>query len=125
MLLGATNASFGITNVQLSAGGSYAVRVMNGFGTVMSSNALLTVQILASLPATSPLSYRFVDGAMQLSFPGIPGAKYSIQASTNLVDWTVIGVATDHEDGTFEYIDTSWNNLPACFYRVVESEPDP
>ncbi len=42
-LSGATNSLLTITNVQLSDGGSYAVRVANAFGVVTSSNALLTV----------------------------------------------------------------------------------
>jgi hypothetical protein len=45
---GATNASFTLTNVQGSQAGNYAVLVTNAFGSVLSSNAVLTV--VASSP---------------------------------------------------------------------------
>jgi len=40
---GATNASLTLANVQMSQAGSYAVLVTNAYGSVLSSNALLTV----------------------------------------------------------------------------------
>jgi|GEM_PF-1440179 hypothetical protein len=40
---GATNASLTLTNVQLSQAGTYSVQVTNAFGSIMSSNAILTV----------------------------------------------------------------------------------
>ncbi|MFO1478199.1 MAG: LamG-like jellyroll fold domain-containing protein [Verrucomicrobiota bacterium] len=42
---GATNASFTLTNVQPASAGTYSVRISNAFGTVDSSNAILTVNI--------------------------------------------------------------------------------
>ena len=38
---GATNATFTLTNVNLSASGNYSVLVTNSYGSVLSSNALL------------------------------------------------------------------------------------
>ena len=40
---GATNTSLTLSNMQLSQAGSYAVLVTNAFGSVTSSNAVLTV----------------------------------------------------------------------------------
>jgi alpha-tubulin suppressor-like RCC1 family protein/Zn-dependent metalloprotease len=40
---GATNTSLVLTNVQLSQAGNYAVLVTNAFGSILSSNAVLTV----------------------------------------------------------------------------------
>jgi hypothetical protein len=42
-LAGATNATLTLTNVQLGQAGSYAVQVTNRYGSVLSSNAVLTV----------------------------------------------------------------------------------
>jgi poly(3-hydroxybutyrate) depolymerase len=42
-LAGATEAALALTNVQVSQAGSYSVRITNQFGTVTSSNALLSV----------------------------------------------------------------------------------
>ena len=44
-LLGATNSSLALTNVQLSQAGSYTVLVTNLAGSVLSSNAVLTVNL--------------------------------------------------------------------------------
>ena len=49
-LLAATNALLVLTNVQLSDAGSYALRVANGTGSTLSSNALLTVQVPVVAP---------------------------------------------------------------------------
>ncbi len=59
------------------------------------------------------------DGQLHLQFVGVAGQLYSVQASTNLVDWTVIGTAADLGGGIYEFVDTTWNNLDACFYRIV------
>jgi DNA-binding beta-propeller fold protein YncE len=59
---GATNAAFTLTNVNLSASGSYSVLVANSFGSVLSSNAVLTV--LPALVTTQPASGRSVTGAV-------------------------------------------------------------
>ncbi len=48
---GATGTSLSLSNVQLTQAGSYSVRVTNAFGSVLSSNALLTV----TLPQTNCL----------------------------------------------------------------------
>jgi len=43
---GATNTSLTLTNVQLNQAGNYAVMVTNGYGSVLSSNAVLIVHAL-------------------------------------------------------------------------------
>jgi subtilase family serine protease len=53
--LGATNSTLTLTNVQLSAAGSYYVVVSNTFGYVTSSNATLTVNPPSCMPAASNL----------------------------------------------------------------------
>jgi hypothetical protein len=42
-ILGATNTSLTLTNVQLASAGNYSVAVTNAYGSAISSNALLTV----------------------------------------------------------------------------------
>jgi hypothetical protein len=44
-LPGATSSSLGLTNVQLSDAGTYALQVTNSIGSVVSSNAVLTVNL--------------------------------------------------------------------------------
>jgi serine/threonine protein kinase/tetratricopeptide (TPR) repeat protein len=60
---GATNATFTLTNVSLSESGSaYSVLVTNGYGSVLSSSAVLT--LLPSLLTTLPASGLSATGAV-------------------------------------------------------------
>ena len=52
-LSGATNISFTLTNVQLANAGNYSVVISNMLGSVVSSNALLTVQSASTPPSIS------------------------------------------------------------------------
>jgi uncharacterized delta-60 repeat protein len=55
-LVGATNASLMLKNVQLAKVGNYAVAVSNLLGSTVSSNALLTVYTVPAFIAASPAS---------------------------------------------------------------------
>jgi hypothetical protein len=59
------------------------------------------------------------DGKLQLSFTGLAGRVHLVQASTNLVDWEMIGVAVDHGDGFFDFEDPNPARFPHRFYRLV------
>ncbi len=58
------------------------------------------------------------DGRVQLQLSREPGRLYILEASTNLVDWEMIGVADDHGDGTFGLEDPNGGKFPSRFYRV-------
>jgi hypothetical protein len=59
------------------------------------------------------------DGRLHWEFPGTRGHVYIVQTSTDLVHWVSIGVATDRDDGTFEFDDAKAAQEGARFYRVV------
>ena len=59
---GATNTTFTLTNVNLSASATYSVLVTNNFGSDLSSNAVLTV--LPALVTTQPASGISATGAV-------------------------------------------------------------
>ena len=59
------------------------------------------------------------NGHARLQFSAEPGPTYLLQASTNLVEWELIGVAMDRGDGTFEFEDVNASRFPNRFYRVV------
>ena len=59
---------------------------------------------------------------MDSNFSGMHQQVYIIEASTNMVDWQMIGVAQDQGDGTFNFDDAQSTQLPARYYRVVVPE---
>jgi len=112
-VVGATTASLVLTNVQVNDGGDYSVVVTNNFGSVTSSSANLSVY--ASAEAT--LSDGFVSDDNQFVFwvSGVPGFNYSVQASTNLVNWVLL--TTNASPFAFE--DADYPVFPQRFYRAV------
>lgn len=73
-------------------------------------------------------------GKGRFSFTSAAGRLHAIEASTNLVDWEVIGVATERDDGTFsqlpatnyaspatifDFADPNASAFPSRFYRAV------
>jgi hypothetical protein len=58
-----------------------------------------------------------VTGGIQLSASGNPGSIYLFEASTNLVDWTKVGVRTNGT-GTVEFLDSNAAKFNRRFYRV-------
>ena len=53
------------------------------------------------------------------------GVAYIVEASTNLVDWEAVGVATVNEDGSFEFEDADAAKHQCRFYRVVNPTSAP
>jgi hypothetical protein len=56
---------------------------------------------------------------VHLKFEGNRGQSYIIEASSDLAHWEKIGVATDLQDGNFEFDDNNSKGAPVRFYRVV------
>jgi hypothetical protein len=57
-------------------------------------------------------------GTVQLTATGQTNLWYVFEASTNLAQWTKIGVRTNLT-GTAEFTDSATANVPQRFYRVV------
>ena len=57
--------------------------------------------------------------AFQLSFTGSSNASYSIWASTNLVNWTRLGIVTSMVSGQYGFVDVDATNWPQRFYHVA------
>jgi len=68
--------------------------------------------------APSLAESRLVDGTVQLSLAGQTNFLYVIEASTNLVQWTKIGVRTNLT-GSVEFGDCAATDYPQRFYRAV------
>lgn len=199
---GATARSLTLTNVAPTDGGSYSVIASNSVGIVASSNAVLTVNDITqtvtgqalSLPATNLTVPSHVQpgktfavtavsstsaqgGTVQLAngmitytppaglvgsdtfnyiltpssgpsfsgnitvvvssclilgatvnggqatirFQGVPETTYYIQASTNLVNWTLVGAGTAGPNGMFQFQDPNAGLYQQRYYRTTQS----
>jgi hypothetical protein len=58
------------------------------------------------------------DGSRQLSFDGQVGFGYTVWASSNLVQWTALGVPNEGSPATFQFSDHPAASLASRFYRV-------
>lgn len=55
----------------------------------------------------------------QLTFAGTPGQVYQIQASVDLLHWTVLETVTATPTGVIQFLDAAAKNYPYRFYRAV------
>jgi len=78
----------------------------------------ITEQQVGVTEAPGLTESRSGDGTVQLSLTGQTNLLYAIEASTNLVQWTKIGVRTNLT-GTAEFTDRAATNYPQRFYRAV------
>ena len=114
-IAGATRTSLTLSNVQAVQAGSYAVRVTNTFGSIISSNALLMVNRIIRLHlGLNP------DGTTRVQFAGNSGQTYRIEVSSDMVKWLSLGICTADAEGNVEFSDPNVAKQPLGFYRAVE-----
>ncbi len=88
----------------------YSVSDQFGASSVGSASVLIT-----AAPAISNAG--LTNGQFHLHILGIAGATCTVWTSTNLVDWSVIGIAAESLPGIFDYYD-SVAGKTRRFYRV-------
>jgi alpha-tubulin suppressor-like RCC1 family protein len=118
ILLGATNFSLSLTNVQLTNAGVYSVTVTNIYGTPVVTNASLLVQ----MPQfdTSPANMFMSSQGFNFQLDGLTGhGAVVIFASTDLLTWLPI-FTNPPTTGAMQVLDTNAVYLPFRFYRAAE-----
>ena len=114
-LVGATNASLTLSGVnQHFQGGSYAVQVSDNGGTVISSNAVLTVLT----PPTLSMQPQANNGTLTLTWP-ITGKAFQVQsADSPLGPWTdeALTITTNDSDATVTLTTTNQQE----YFRLME-----
>ena len=113
LLASGTNLFLSLTNVQLTDAGSYSAVVTNLLNAVASASASLIVYTDAT-PVLSVLSW-MTNVQFQFSIAGVTGLNYTVQASTNLVDWISLVTNTS----PFSFADTNTGGFPQRFYRSI------
>jgi len=87
-------------------------------GEADSPPATVTIHVL---PPPTIESFGFSSGTgsgFELQFSGWPGAAYSVRASTNLVNWQVLGPPSESPPGWFYFSDAQSTDWVRCFYRL-------
>jgi len=88
-------------------------------GMFSSGTAQVTVNV--GLPAAPQFTGEFSGQGMtnfNLNFSGSPGATYSVWTSTNLLNWSFLGTATETGSGQYQFVDPTITNSPQRFYRA-------
>jgi hypothetical protein len=86
----------------------------NPSGTTRTADQAFIVPQLPSPQLTGLI--RQPDRTLLLGLNGTPGARYTVQTSTNLSQWTDAGTVTAASDGSGQLIVTN-ANLPKQFFR--------
>jgi hypothetical protein len=87
----------------------------------MSSTQSFRIVSTSTLPPTTQ-GIQIINGNVEVTFGGIPGQTYSIEAAQNLnpiINW--VPVATNlvaDTNGLFKYVDTQARTLPMRFFRA-------
>jgi hypothetical protein len=79
-----------------------------------------TVSVNVMVPAGSGPSVLHVvrnGGTATVSFAGVPGQLYNVEASSDLITWHVIGSATAGANGLYQFDDTDAGSYPQRYYR--------
>ncbi|HWY78348.1 MAG TPA: chitobiase/beta-hexosaminidase C-terminal domain-containing protein, partial [Verrucomicrobiae bacterium] len=104
-------APFTLTNTAIVT----ANAIWTGFNNSIASSARFTIG--------SPLIFTSEgfasNGQFQLGLSGVPGNKYVLQASTNLVNWTALSTNTASTN-LLNLSDPGATNFPRRFYRVLQ-----
>ncbi len=123
-LAGRTDFVLLLTNVTRRDSATYAVRVSNAGGSVLSSNATLKVLV----PQRVQTPGRLTDGGFQIQSGDADGGAllpedlpaFEVQTSTNLVNWATLPVPLVLTNGLLMLTDANGTNVPARFYRMME-----
>lgn len=83
-------------------------------------NATLTWSFAPPMPAPQASATPATGGSMSVSFSGVPGLTYTVQATTNLSNpaWIIIGSAQASPNGLMSFVDADAKSYPCRFYRV-------
>jgi hypothetical protein len=111
---GATNQLLTITNAQPAQMGAYSVVVTNALGSSSSPSAWLTVIPKESLIISE--SIQVTNGQTSFLATSPAGLKWSVQASSNLVNWLDLRTLTN-ATGTMSFSEPT-TNFTERFYRL-------
>ncbi len=114
LIPGATNATLTFTNFQADLAGSYAVQVSNPSGSIISADAMLTVELRQLVPRALLPGIEF-----QVKLNGETGRQYRVEASKDLVNWSPVVDVLNLQNPTLLSLPLE-TNLTHGFFRLRE-----
>ena len=110
-LAGATAATLTLKGLKASNMGNYSILVSNSAGSTNSVTARLIVYTNTAPTISTPA--KTINGQFGFQVDGVPGAKYVVQASTNLQTWTSIRTNI----APFTFTDSNTASFNQRYYR--------
>jgi hypothetical protein len=121
VVVGATNATLNLTNVDASLAGVYLMIVTNNYGRATSSVATLTVLSAPSQPQLVNFTFNSVNGSFSLLVSNRANSVNQLWATTNLAStnfWRAIATNVMPPNGLWFFTDTNIAKTNAQrFYR--------
>jgi hypothetical protein len=106
-----------VNNASSSNAGIYSLRITNGVGSAVSSNATLTVLSPTATIYFVTSGIGFSADGFQIQLSGPAGSNFVIQASSDLKTWVSIST-NPAPTGSVSYLDTSAKTNTVRFYRA-------
>lgn len=121
------NAPLGVYTVDLGPLLQAGFNFVDGTGQPIDDSIEFGSTILEIVPPRQAeiiddLKLELVDGHAQMTFSCIPGLKYAILRSDDLIQFTAIEVITGPESGIIQYVDPQAAGASPMFYTVAESD---
>jgi len=102
-------------NVQTNQSGNYSVKVINGYDSATSSNAMLTVILQPTM------ALQFLADYPLLNLNGTLSNNFVVQYSTNLAstNWINLLSVSNLSSSPYQFLDPAGIVPPARFYRAL------
>ena len=105
-----------LTNTVASTATATDFVAANNNGTALSARVVTGIYPIPTISGA-----RLPGGEFQLQFVTIPGSDYTIEASTNLVEWITL-LTTNTPSGNVSFTDPDTTNHPVRFYRSKQGQ---
>ena len=78
--------------------------------------------LISSQPIELEIENQFWPPTVRLAWSSVPGERYMLESSNNLVDWVPLHEQTAGSSGVVFYTERSW--FGECYYRVKQLTVD-
>jgi hypothetical protein len=98
---------------------TFSFTASNAFYSAGAAQVRVNIGLPGAPQLSGPAVVALDSGVQRLAFAGNSNATYSLWASTNLLDWTRLGMASETAPGQYEYLDSAAAGQPQRFYRAT------